>query len=295
MMAKISTGNSFGATVNYVLGEKKKAELIDSEGVRSKDKQAIIESFTMQQQMSPNIKKPVYHISLGFSAQDSDKLTSERMSEIAREYMQEMGIHNTQYIIVRHNDKKHPHVHLCINRIDNGGKLISDRYDRSRSERICKKLTEKHGLHFATGKEQVKRHRLREPDKTKYEIYDALKELVPKSTNWQELTEQLREKDIQVKFIHKGKTTEIQGVVFEKNNYSFNGSKIDKSLSYSKISQQFYENNHSISIRENNQSEFMKKQDCRSEKDSEFSLPSFNNIYSEEDNSSNNRKRKRRL
>jgi hypothetical protein len=37
MIAKITTGNSFSATVDYDLDEKKKAELIDSEGVRTKD------------------------------------------------------------------------------------------------------------------------------------------------------------------------------------------------------------------------------------------------------------------
>lgn len=296
MIAKISVGNSFGTTVNYMLDEKKNAELIDSDGVRIKDKQTIIDSFFMQQEMNPNIKKPVYHISLGFSAQDLDKLTNEKISEIAHEYMRCMGIENTQYIAVRHYDKEHPHIHLCINRIDNNGLLISNQNDRYRSERICKELTEKHGLYFAPGKEQVKRQRLREPDKTKYEIYDSLKELIPESSNWQELTDKLNKNGIQVNFIYKGKTAEIQGVVFEKNSYSFNGSKIDRSLSYSKISQQMKANCQSVSIENrSNWQDLAQKQGGHYERKPKAPLPAFNNIYSEEDSSSNNRKRKRRL
>ncbi len=63
------------------------------------------------------------------------------MAQIAREYMERMVIKDTQYIIGRHFDKEHPHVHIAFNRIDNNGKTISDRNDRFRSERICKELT----------------------------------------------------------------------------------------------------------------------------------------------------------
>jgi hypothetical protein len=248
----------------------------------------------MQQEMNPKIKQPVYHIALGFSEKDSYKLTNEKMIEIAHEYMQRMNIKNTQYIIVRHYDK-HPHIHLCINRIDNGGKLISNRYDHSRSERICKELTEKHGLYFATGKEQVKRYRLKGADKVKYEIYDALKDIIPQVANWQELTDRLNEQGIQVKFVHKGKTTEIQGVVFSKGNYSLNGSKIDRECSYSKITQRLKANNQAIRIHNSPRYNQTREQKSSFENQKKPPISSFNNIYSEEDNTSNTRKRKRRI
>src|SRR3712207_2265198 len=92
-----------------------------------------------------------------------------------------MGIRDTQYIIGRHFDKEHPHVHIAFNRIDNNGKTISDRNDRFRSEKICKELTAKYGLYFAGGKEKVKEYRLKEPDKTKYEIYQTLKAEIARS------------------------------------------------------------------------------------------------------------------
>lgn len=295
MMAKISLGNSFSATVNYVLNENKNAELIDSQGIRTKDKQTIIDSFSMQQSMRPEITKPVYHISLGFSSQDSDKITNELMTKIAEEYLEKMNITNTQYIAVRHNDKEHPHIHLCINRINNNGKLISTRYDHSRNESACKELTKKYGLYYSTGKERVKRERLRGKDKVKYEIYDSLKVLIPQSNSWQELSDKLKNEDIHLKFVHKGKTTEIQGVIFSKNGYSFNGSKVDREFSYSKINQQIKSNNQPISIRESLRNKANPNQEKSLENQRRTTLPDFNNIYSEEENTSNNRKRKRRL
>ena len=105
-----------------------------------------------------------------------------------------MKITDTQYIIVRHQDREHPHVHIVFNRIDNNGKTISDRNDMYRNEQVCKKLKAKHGLYFAKGKEHVKQCRLREPDKSKYEIYNAVKDEIGKSKNWQLLQTRLAER-----------------------------------------------------------------------------------------------------
>ena len=87
-----------------------------------------------------------------------------------------------------------------FNRIDNNGKTISDRNDMYRHEQVCKKLKAKHGLYFAKGKEHVKQCRLREPDKSKYEIYNAVKDEIGKSKNWQQLQTRLAEKGITIRF-----------------------------------------------------------------------------------------------
>ena len=235
MIAKIMKGSGFKGVINYILDPKKGTELIDSSGVRTDDISHIIQSFIDQTNLNSRVSKVVGHISLSFSTQDSLKLSNEFMTQVAREYMEKMGIKDTQYIIGRHFDKDHPHVHIAFNRIDNHGKTISDKNDRFRSEKICKELTTKYDLYFASGKEKIKEHRLKEPDKTKYEIYQALREKIPKSRNWKSLLAHLRNEGIDVHLKYKGNTQEVQGIVFEKNGYHFNGSKVDRSCSYSKI------------------------------------------------------------
>ena len=106
--------------------------------------------------------------------------------------MEKMDIKDTQYIIGLPFDKEGPHVHIAFNRIDNKGKTISDRNDRLRSEKICKELTTKYGLYFADDKEKVKEHRLKEPDKTKYEIYQTLKAEIARCRNWKALLAHLK-------------------------------------------------------------------------------------------------------
>ena len=242
MIAKIMKGSGFKGVINYILDSKKGTELIDSSGVRTDCINHIVQSFIDQTKLNPRVGKVVGHISLSFSVQDSSKLSNEWMAKVAREYMEKMGIKDTQYIIGRHFDKEHPHVHITFNRIDNNGKTISDRNDRFRSEKICKELTAKYGLYFADGKEKVKEHRLKEPDKTKYEIYQALKTEIAQCRDWENLLAHLEKQDIDVHFKHKGNSQEVQGIIFEKNGYHFNGSKVDRNFSYSKIDFALHQN-----------------------------------------------------
>lgn len=235
MMAKITKGSSFKGVIKYIIDEKKKSQILDADGLRLKSISSVIGSFVTQAEMNGRVSKTVGHISLDFSAQDKDKISNRFMVNVARDYMKQMGICNTQYILVRHFDKEHPHVHLVFNRVDYNGRVISDSNDRYRSEKICKDITHKHGLYFSTGKENVKLHRLKEPDKSKYEIYNVLKESVPKCRNWQELTRELHKAGIGTEFKTKGNTAIIEGVRFRKGDYVFNGSKVDRMFSYSKI------------------------------------------------------------
>ncbi|MDR1120849.1 MAG: relaxase/mobilization nuclease domain-containing protein [Dysgonamonadaceae bacterium] len=246
-MAKIVQGRGFRGVINYVL-DKDNARLIYAEGVRSKDKESVIHSFITQSKAGPDITKPVAHISLDFSIQDKEWLTDRAMIGIALEYLDKMGYKNTQFIIARHHDTDHPHIHLVINRIDSEGKRISDKNERFRSTKVCMELTKKYGLYIANGKENVKRHRLKEPDKTKYGIYDAIKATLPKCRNWQELTTELKRQGITTDFRRNGSTDKIQGIRFGQGNYTFNGSQIDRSCSYSKIDFQLKQNSREQEI-----------------------------------------------
>ena len=235
MIAKITKGNVFGGAVKYIIDKAKETQIIAHEGLRVKNIDSVVQSFEAQARLNPNVSKKVGHISLNFSVQDKDKLTNSTMAEIAREYMDKMSICNTQYIIGRHFDKEHPHIHILYNRIDNEGKTISDRNDRFRSSKICKELSLAHGLYIPLGKRNVKINRLREPDRSRYQIYKILEQAVSKSTNWKDLIEKLEKQEVKTSFKYKGQSDEIQGVTFEKNGFRFSGSKVDQKYSYSKI------------------------------------------------------------
>ena len=126
MIAKIKTRTDFGGIVNYAndqKNKKKSATLLAHEGVCTISNKAIADFFQIQASMRPKVKSPVKHVSLAFSSQDISRFPDNEegdalMVEIAKKWMEQMGIRNTQYIIARHHDTKHPHCHLVFNRID---------------------------------------------------------------------------------------------------------------------------------------------------------------------------------
>ena len=244
MIAKIVKGSSFNGVVSYILDKEKDAKILVCDSLFAENKDTIAMSFEAQSKMNPKVTKPVGHISLAFHKEDEHRLTDRAMAGIALEYLKEMGIFDTQILIVRHFDKEHPHVHIAFNRIANNGRTISDCNERIRSAHICKELTKKYNLYFASGKEQVKQHRLKEPDKTKYELYTILKSEVSRCGNWNILAANLKKQGVEIQFKYKGKSDEVQGIVFTMNGYSFSGSKIDRRFSYSKIDAALGYNRH---------------------------------------------------
>lgn len=249
MIGKVMKRAAFKGCVNYVLN-KQDAKLLVADGVLSIDIKSIIQSFQTQRLIKPKIKHPVGHISLSYLPDDKDRLTDGAMITLAKEYMQEMNITDTQYIIVRHFDNGNPHVHLVYNRIDNNGRVISDKNDRYRNEKACKKIKDKYSLTYGKGKEKVKRHRLKGKDRTKYHLHDCIKDALKKATNWNSLEGYLRQKGVNISYKYKGQTEEIQGISFTTGNITFKGSDIDRSFSYSKLDKLLQEKAHKQNLKE---------------------------------------------
>ena len=151
MIGKVMKRAAFKGCIQYVLG-KDQAKLLSADGVLLNNIGSIIQSFHTQRLMKPHIKHPVGHISLSYLPEDKERLTDGAMITLAKEYIQEMNITDTQYIIVRHFDNGNPHVHLVYNRIDNKGKVISDKNDRYRNEAVCKNIKNKYGCRMVKEK-----------------------------------------------------------------------------------------------------------------------------------------------
>ena len=236
MIAKILKRSSFGNVVNYVFKEGKDAKLLASEGVRTNSLQNIIACFNDQASQKSKVKNIVGHTALSFSEKDKHRLTDERMVQIAHDYMEKMKIKNTQYIIVRHFDRDHPHIHIVHNRVDNDGHTISDSNDQIRSSSICKELTMRYGLYMSKGKEKVKTHRLHGMDKEKFHLYSTIMNALQDCNNWDSFQHRLERRGITISF-RRNENDNVHGICFTKDGHTYSGSKIDRSLGYYKLTQ----------------------------------------------------------
>lgn len=231
MIGGITKGSCFSGCVEYALALKEKnkeARLLYSEGLMTDTPKDIIDGFECHRHLNSRVQHWCGHISLSYSPEDSVRLSDEAMVKLALEYMEKMGITNTQFIIARHLDKEHPHCHIVYNRVDNDGRCVSDSYEYYRSNAICKELKKKYGLTFGENKDKVNVDRLKGRPKTRQEIYLAVQASKRTAKDWTSFQRELAQKGISVRKKFRRGTTEVEGLSFIKDGQKFKASQVDR-------------------------------------------------------------------
>ncbi|MDE6786367.1 MAG: relaxase/mobilization nuclease domain-containing protein, partial [Muribaculaceae bacterium] len=212
--------------------------IIDLKDVSDLDgRECIIASFEDNRALNPRLKNPVGHISLNFHTDDKDKINNEKMVEIARKYMERMGIVDTPYIVVRHLDKDYPHCHIVFSRINNHAETISDKNDYERNKDICLDLTKEYGLHISDSKRQTNVNKLRGNEKIRYEIFNAVDAAWNDRTisTFSQFEAKLKASGVGVEYKFKRGKNEVQGLWYTRKGKRFPASKIDRRFSYGNI------------------------------------------------------------
>ena len=89
-------------------------------------------------------KKTVFHCSL--NPHPDEKLSDERLTQIAKEYMEALGYGKQPYIVFKHNDIAREHIHIVSLRVDSRGQKINDKFEKRRSKQITDALEKRFGL-----------------------------------------------------------------------------------------------------------------------------------------------------
>jgi hypothetical protein len=145
MTANMIKGKGFKGALRYNLEkvDKGMAEVLDHSFVTVSEK-SILKEVQMIKVLRPNLQKFFYHTSINFPP--SEDLTNATMTQIGKDYLQESGFTQNQYIMFRHHDADHPHLHILVNRINYDGKVLSDSNDFARCEKILRDLEKKYNL-----------------------------------------------------------------------------------------------------------------------------------------------------
>ena len=220
MIGSITKGSDFAGCVRYALAldeAGKEARLLYTEGLWVDTPQDIIYGFECERHLNSRVRHWCGHISLSYSPKDADRMTDEIMLKLALEYMEKIGIKNTQFIIARHLDKEHPHCHIVYNRVDNNGKCVSDSFEYFRNNAICDEMKKKYALTFGENKDNVKTHRLKGRSKTRQEIYLAVQAGKRTAKDWISFQRELAQKGITVRKKLRRGTTDVEGLSYIKD------------------------------------------------------------------------------
>ena len=136
MIAKLVKGRGFRGAAEYDLN-KEKGRII-STNMAGQNPRELAAEFGEIRKLRPNLGKAVLHVSL--SAAHGEKLTDEQWQAIGQRYLRGMGFTDNQFVMTRHTDTEHEHIHILANRITHGGEVVSDGQDYKRQETIMREI-----------------------------------------------------------------------------------------------------------------------------------------------------------
>jgi len=244
VISRTTIGRGFKGLITYQFqgykGQEtdKKAEVLTAVGVRDNSPEAMIADFNRGRRLNPDLGKPVWHTSLSFNPSDAAKLSSDKMLEIAEDYMRRMKLDNTQYVIIRHHDRPgHEHLHIIANRVANDGHTIKDNNNFYESKKILPALIKHHGLTPPEGLrlEQQQPEQLHGVERTRYELKESLRTVLATATNRSTLEQELQQQGVSCQ-IFRNKTGKETGISFAKDGHTLKGSAIGREYSLANIS-----------------------------------------------------------
>lgn len=151
MIAKISATENLGGALGYNFKKVKREEasilLVKGLYQNKEGTYTMAEVFADMEDLIPKkcrTKKTVFHCSL--NPHPDEKLSDERLTQIAKEYMEALGYGKQPYIVFKHNDIAREHIHIVSLRVDSRGQKINDKFEKRRSKQITDVLERKFGL-----------------------------------------------------------------------------------------------------------------------------------------------------
>jgi Relaxase/Mobilisation nuclease domain len=264
MIGKVMHNSSFRATTRYVI-EKSGATLIGGSVAGDSVKELVAE-FMWSNDLNPGLKHPVWHMSL--SLPHDEHLSDEQFSDLATQYFAGMvlladdhklvadrdrfrqqrdefvldGLSEYQYLVARHSDQEHDHVHIVASRINlNTGNGVELWRDKTRNQKILRCLEVEYGLtsvqnSWEVGKKSATKGQLEKQATTgEASIQSRLQDLIEQAAIGQpempELFERLMRQGVEVRhgWTRTGKS---KGISYSLEDVAFAGNQLGSRYSF---------------------------------------------------------------
>ena len=153
MVAKITQAKAVGGMLQYNNKKLEKGEAsilgynkiitggkdIEKLGIAQTQK-----SFDSFGNLNKELKRKYIHVSL--NPHPDEKLSDEKLTDIAKDYMKQLGYASQPYIIYKHTDIERTHLHIVSCNVKANGKTITDSNLFRRSNEIRKGIEKKYDL-----------------------------------------------------------------------------------------------------------------------------------------------------
>src|SRR5258708_36115772 len=126
-----------------------------------------LDRFLQRTSLNERAKSNILPISISFDV--NEKISNERMRQVAKRYMAIIGFEKQPYLVYRHYDSGHPHCHIVTTKISKDGTPISlNRGDLLRSHQLSKLIEQEFGLSPRMKQEDGEKFRVRQAQRVIY-------------------------------------------------------------------------------------------------------------------------------
>ena len=215
------------------------------------------QEFNIVRQLRPRLGKAVYHVSLNLPYEDT--LSDKEFLAFGNDYLKGMGFDDNQYIMYRHSDQEHEHIHIIANRVKFSGELVSDSKDYERSERLVRKLEVKYDLSQLKSKGLQKKAPITQQEiekairtgeaPIKLIMQQRIERALLNSNNIEDFISNLNKRKVYPMFNASLTTGRVTGISFDYQGVIYKGSTLGRKYSWNNIIKKIdYEQERDLAI-----------------------------------------------
>lgn len=240
MIGKGKSISQTSASISYGWNQEKDAEIVFRQHLVGDTPSEISKEFKTIQDMNYRCKKNTLSFIISPTISDGEKLQAKDLQEIIQKFIAQMKLEERQAIAFIHQDKKHKHIHLYVNRIDFSGKAYNDSFVGKKSQLVAERVAEDMKLTTVKQVQFEKEFNLREirtEIKRRHDL--SMKQFQPKS--FDEYIKAMETNGVKV-IPSINKQNILQGFRFEFDNHNLKGSEVNRNMSILNIGKELNQN-----------------------------------------------------
>jgi hypothetical protein len=148
MIAKVNKGAGFRGALEYAM-EEGKGYLIDSNIPNCSAAKDYARKLASNNDLNSRVTKPVFHAAI--SIEKGVHLTDETFKSIGNDFIKMYGFNKEgrgeiPFVMIKHTNTEHEHIHIIANRIDSKGYCYNPSNDYKLINKVCRDLEKIYGL-----------------------------------------------------------------------------------------------------------------------------------------------------
>ena len=147
---------------NYVVDDKKGIEIMRN-NLCGETPIELFQEMKILQNLNHKATNKLISMVLSPHVNDGENLTKKQLENITKEFLKdlEIDLEKSQFIAFLHTEKRHRHIHILLNRVDENGKLFQDHHIGKKAQWSAHRIAEKNGLISA---KQIRINKIKAPE-----------------------------------------------------------------------------------------------------------------------------------